>query len=84
MPATTSSATEPRGYFAYADAVGRGHGHVVQAESFEEAAVAYVEIYAPPVDGEDEVRIFVRDPDDGAEHCFTIDLGHGGTPEPCA
>jgi hypothetical protein len=69
-------------YYAYADAVGRGHGHVVAAASYEEAAVGYTELYAPPVDGDGDVRVFVRDLDEGQEHCFTIDLSDGEA-EPC-
>lgn len=70
-------------YFAYADAVGRAHGHLVTAESYEGAAVAYAEIYAPPVDGDNDVRIFVQGADDGVEHCFMLDLDTGAAPEPC-
>jgi hypothetical protein len=69
-------------YFAYADAVGRGHGHVVEAASYEAAAVAYAEIYAPPVDGDNDLRVFVQD-EDGLEHCFTLALDAGADPEPC-
>ncbi|WP_292035569.1 MULTISPECIES: DUF5961 family protein [unclassified Brevundimonas] len=76
-PASTQS------FYAYADAVGRSHGHTVSAESFEAAAVAYVEAWSPPVDGDNHVRIFVIDPADGVEHCFTLDFDQGGAPEPC-
>ena len=69
-------------YFAYADAVGRAHGHVVAAASYEAAAVAYAEIYAPPVDDDNDLRVFVRG-EDGLEHCFTLDLDKGADPEPC-
>jgi hypothetical protein len=69
-------------YFAYADAVGRAHGHVVTATSYEAAAAAYAEIHAPPVDGDDDLRVFVQG-EDGLEHCFTLDLDDGANPEPC-
>lgn len=69
-------------YYAYADAVGRSHGHVVAAPSYEAAAVAYAEIHAPPVDGDETLRVFVQG-EDGLEHCFTLDLDDGGDPEPC-
>lgn len=69
-------------YFAYAEGVGRAHGHVIEAPSFEAAAVGYTEIYAPPVDADDEIRVFVAELDGGREHCFVIDLGHGQA-EPC-
>lgn len=70
-------------FYAYADAVGRGHGHAIEAESAEAAAVAYVEAWSPPVGGGNEIRVFVQDPDEGVEHCFTLDLGDDGEPEPC-
>ncbi|MNU25339.1 hypothetical protein D3C71_136800 [compost metagenome] len=69
-------------YFAYAEGVGRAHGHVIEAPSFEAAAVGYTEIYAPPVDADDEIRVFVAELDGGREHCFVIDLGDGQA-EPC-
>lgn len=69
-------------YFAWSDGVGRAHGHVVEASSFEAAAVGYTEIYAPPADADDEIRIFVSGLEDGQEHCFTVDLG-GAAPESC-
>lgn len=69
-------------YFAYAEGVGRAHGHVIEAPSFEAAAVGYTEIYAPPVDADDEIRVFVAEMEGGQEHCFVIDLGDGQT-EPC-
>lgn len=74
---------EQHRYFAYADGVGGAHGHVVEAGSHEAAAVGYSELYSPPVDGDDEIRIFVRSLDDGQEHCFVVDLGDGQA-EPCA
>lgn len=77
------TAVETHRYYAYADVVGRSHGHSVQAESFEGAAVAYVETYSPPVDGEGDLRVFVISPDDGVEHCYTLDIDAGGSPEPC-
>ncbi|MBD3832545.1 MAG: hypothetical protein IE910_04215 [Brevundimonas sp.] len=69
-------------YYAYAEGVGRAHGHVIEAPSFEAAAVGYTEIYAPPVDADDEIRVFVAEMEGGQEHCFVIDLGDGQA-EPC-
>lgn len=75
--------TSTHRFYAYSGAVGRGHGHTLEAESVEAAAVAYVEIWSPPNEGDNAIRIFVQDPDDGIEHCFTLDLDQGGAPEPC-
>ncbi|WP_374273812.1 DUF5961 family protein [Brevundimonas sp.] len=68
---------EQHRYLAYAQGVGRAHGHVVEAPSFEAAAVGYAELYSPPVDEEDDIRVFVIGLDDGQEHCFVIDLDDG-------
>ncbi|WP_392353984.1 DUF5961 family protein [Brevundimonas sp. LF-1] len=73
---------EQHRYFAYAEGLGRAHGHVLKAASFEAAAVGYTELYSPPVDADDEIRVFVADLDGGQEHCFIIDLGDGQA-EPC-
>lgn len=74
--------SEPHRYLAYADGLGRAHGHVIVASSYETAAVGYTELYTPPVTAEGDVRIFVTGLEDGQEHCFIIDLGGGGA-EPC-
>lgn len=65
--------TEPEQhpYLVWAEGVGRAHGHVIEATSFEAAVVGYAEIYASPVNSEDEVRLFVAGLEDGGEHCFT-------------
>jgi hypothetical protein len=55
---------------------------VVEA-SFEAAAIAFIEDFAPaPEDGAD-VSILVRDLETGVEHCFLVDLESGET-SPCA
>jgi len=57
------------------------HGCVVSEQSFEAAAVAYLEnrsVFAE--DG--EVSVVVHDLDSGYEHCFRIDLATGET-APC-
>lgn len=76
------SQAEQRDYYAYADGVGRSHGHRIKAQSFEAAAVGYTELYTPPVDGEGDIRIFVSDLAEGQEHCFVVDLSDGQA-EPC-
>uniref|UniRef100_B0T9E1 Uncharacterized protein n=1 Tax=Caulobacter sp. (strain K31) TaxID=366602 RepID=B0T9E1_CAUSK len=53
------------------------HAHSVDAVSFEDAAVAFVEMWHPPVDADNEVSIVVRQVDSGVEHCFRIDLDSG-------
>lgn len=74
--------TEQHRFFAWAAGVGRGHGHVIDAGSYEAAAVGFTELYSPPVDGDGDIRIFVSSLDEGQEHCFVVDLADGEA-EPC-
>jgi hypothetical protein len=53
------------------------HGHSVEATSFEDAAVAFVELWHPPVGADNEVSIIVQEAGSGVEHCFRIDLDSG-------
>lgn len=64
-------------FFVYAEGAGRAHGHVIEASSFEAAAVGYAELYFPPVDAGNDVRLFVADMEGGREHCFVINLEDG-------
>ena len=58
------------------------HARMLEAPSFEAAAVAYVEdLQALPAD-EDEISVIVRDLESGHAHCFRIDLTTGET-SPC-
>lgn len=66
----------------YAHAAGSGHGHVVEASTYEGAAVAFTERYAPAIDEDDAVRIIVQPVDGGAEHCFVVHFDDGEV-EPC-
>ena len=59
---------------------GERRGLVVEAASFEAAAVAFLEREAP-ADGGDAVLI-VCEAETGHEHCFRIDLAMGVT-TPC-
>jgi hypothetical protein len=58
------------------------HGHAVDAVSFEEAAVAFVELWHPPVDADNEVSVIVRQAESGVELCYRIDLDSGDA-APC-
>ncbi|MBO9711081.1 MAG: hypothetical protein J7521_23015 [Caulobacter sp.] len=53
------------------------HGHAIDAVSFEDAAVAFVERWSPAADADDEVSVIVREAATGVEHCFRIDLDNG-------
>lgn len=68
--------TETHSYFVRPRDDAR-HGHVVEAGSFEEAAVAFVERWSPAADQEGDVALIVRDRDDGRELCLRLDLDSG-------
>jgi hypothetical protein len=71
-----------RRFSVHARQVDRHHARIVEENSFEAAAVAYVEDFHPPVEAGNELSVIVRDLEDGHEHCFRIDLDTGET-EPC-
>ena len=60
----------------------RSHGHAVEAASFEEAAITFVEMWRPPVHADNEVSVIVREADSGLELCYRIDLDSGDA-APC-
>ncbi len=54
----------------------------VEGDSFEAAALAYLEECHPPADAEGEVVVIVRDQAGGGEQCFRIEVATGRA-EPC-
>ena len=73
---------DTQAYRVHAHGDDLNHGHTVDAVSFEEAAVAFVELWHPPLDADNEVSVIVRQADSGVEHCFRIDLDSGDA-APC-
>jgi hypothetical protein len=59
------------------------HARVFAEASFEAAAIAFIDDYAPAHDAGGEIAVHVLDLDSGLEHCFRIDLETCAT-EPCA
>jgi hypothetical protein len=57
-----------------------GRGLVVEAASFEAAAIAFLERDAPA--GEDEAVVIVWDAESAHERCFRLDLA-SGVAKPC-
>jgi hypothetical protein len=57
-------------------------GHRVEGASFEDAAIAFVELWSPEPDADGDVSVIVREIETGVRHCFRIDLGSGET-APC-
>jgi hypothetical protein len=66
--------TLPSRYRTHAS--GSGHAHLVEATSFESAALAFTEGHAALADG-GEIRVIVQSEDGGPEHCFIVHLGDG-------
>jgi hypothetical protein len=74
---------ETRRFSVRARHVDSQHARVVDEASCEAAAVAYLEDFSFASDDDDnEIRVIVRDLEDGREHCFRIDLDTGET-APC-
>ena len=69
-------------YCAYAAHEGGSHGHAVEAESFAEAALAFVEVWHPEPDDGDKVTVIVLDQATGEQQCFVVGLS-AGEAEPC-
>ncbi|MBU1348013.1 MAG: hypothetical protein KKA16_13820 [Alphaproteobacteria bacterium] len=66
-------------YLAHTDA---GHCHILEARSFEDAAMSFAEAHAPMAE-DDALRVIVQSEDGGPEHCFVIHLD-SETVEACA
>lgn len=50
-----------------------GHCHILEARSFEDAALHFAEAHAAWAE-EDAVRVTVQSEDGGPEHCFVVHL----------
>jgi hypothetical protein len=73
-------------FTVYAAQEGRHLSHIVEGESFEDAALAFTQMWGPAADhdamAEGEgggVRLRVVDRDSGDQQCFIVDLG---SPDP--
>ena len=82
MPSPHSPPRDARRFSVHAANEGHRHSHDVEGRSFEEAAIAFVEIWHPPVDAEGDVSVIVLDTESGAQQCFRIDM-ESGDAGPC-
>jgi hypothetical protein len=75
MPTTVEP---PARYVAYApdqDAIPR---HMMpEAQSLEDAAVYFADIWHPALDEAGQVKVAVLDQQSGESHCFWVDVGAG-------
>jgi hypothetical protein len=76
------SKLESRRYAVHAASEARAHGHTVEAVSFEEAALEFLEAWHPQADADGDVTLVVTECESGREHCLRIDAGTGET-APC-
>lgn len=60
----------------------RARGHAVEAASFEDAALEFLEAWHPQADDHGDVTLVVTDCETGREHCLRVDTGTGET-APC-
>lgn len=79
--ASTIPGGEPRRYRVHARQDDPRRSHLVEGRSFEEAAVAFVERWSPPVDAAGAVSVLVAD-EHGVELCYRVDLDEGDA-RPC-
>ncbi len=71
-----SNATADHRYRVHARHLDMHHARTVSEQSFEAAAVAYVEdLHA--LGDEHEISVIVRDIESGHEHCFRLNLDTG-------
>ena len=68
--------------FAVHEADDRARGHTVEALSFEDAALAFLEAWHPRADEDGDVTLVVTECETGREHCLRVDAGTGET-APC-
>jgi Family of unknown function (DUF5961) len=76
------AAQDTRRFSVHARHVDKHHARVVEEDSFEAAAVAYIEHFSPVMSLQDEpadISLIVRDLGSGHEHCFTVNLDSGET-----
>ncbi len=66
-------------YVAHTDT---GHCHILEASSFEDAALHFAEAHASAAE-DDELRVIVQAEDGGPEHCFVVHL-HSEMIEGCS
>ena len=76
------AAETSRTYHVHARHEGRDSSHRVEAKSFEEAAIGFVERWHPAQTDDGAVSVLVAEGDTGAEHCFTVHLDEGDA-SPC-
>ena len=66
----------------YVAHTGAGHCHLLEARSFEDAALSFAEAHLAWAE-DDELRVTVQAEDGGPEHCFVVHL-HSNAVQACA
>lgn len=68
-----------RQFSVHARHVDHHHARRLDEVSFEAAAIAYLEDFHPPVTGDGEIQVIVREVGSGHQQCFRIDTATGET-----
>ncbi|MBX7249319.1 MAG: hypothetical protein K1X35_09805 [Caulobacteraceae bacterium] len=68
-----------RRFSVHAASEPRAAGHSVEALSFEEAALEFLDAWSPQGDSNGEVTLVVTDCETGTEHCLRVDVDSGET-----
>lgn len=76
------STEQTRRFAVHAAADERARGHTVEAVSFEDAALTFLEAWHPQTDADGDVTLVVTECETGREHCLRVDAGTGET-APC-
>ncbi len=76
------SETITRRYCVHGVAEAAARAHLVEGQSFEDAALQFVEHQHPLADAEGDVSLYVEDLETGERQCFRVDVERGEA-EPC-
>lgn len=81
MSSAASGPTEIHAYAVHCSDEAPPHSHRVEARSFSDAALTFLERWHGAGYAQ-EVQVIVEAQDTGERHCFTVDL-RSGDAEPC-
>jgi hypothetical protein len=71
-----------RSFSVHGHAEAAGRARLVEGQGFEDAALAFLEVFHPEPGADDAISLVVEDCESGERQCFTIDLASGAV-GPC-
>jgi hypothetical protein len=66
-----------RRFSVHGQAEAPGRARLVEGRGFEDAALAFLEVFHPEPDADDAVSLVVEDCESGERQCFSVDLATG-------